>query len=86
MTTRLREYRALVRLGIPVLIGQVGLTLQNLADNVMVGQHSTRELAAAGFINNMFILALLLTIGYSMGAISQIGSLHAQLQPLKSHQ
>lgn len=86
MTTRLREYRALVRLGIPVLIGQVGLTLQNLADNVMVGQHSTRELAAAGFINNMFILALLLTIGYSMGAISQIGSLHAQLQPLRGEE
>lgn len=76
----LREYRALIRLGIPVLIGQVGLTLQNLADNVMVGQHSTRELAAAGFVNNMFVLALLLTIGYSMGAISQIGALHAQLR------
>lgn len=77
-----KEYRALVRLGIPVLIGQVGLTLQNLADNVMLGQHSTRELAAAGFVNNMFVLALLLTIGYSMGSISQIGALHAQLRHL----
>ena len=86
MNTRFKEYRALVRLGIPVLIGQVGLTLQNLADNVMVGQHSTRELAAAGFVNNMFVLALLLTIGYSMGAISQIGALHAQLRPLQGEE
>ncbi len=73
-----KEYKALVKLGIPITIGQVGLTLQNLADNVMVGQHSTHELAAAGFINNMFVLALLLTMGYSIGAVSQIGALYAQ--------
>lgn len=72
------EYKKLVKLAIPVLIGQMGLTLQNLADNVMVGQHSTTELAAAGFINNMFVLVLLLTIGYATGAVSQIGALHAR--------
>ena len=72
------EYRSLTKLGIPITIGQVGLTLQNLADNVMVGQHSTEELAAAGFVNNMFVLAILLTMGYSLGAVSQIGALYAQ--------
>lgn len=73
-----QEYPTLIRLAIPVLIGQMGLTLQNLADNVMVGQHSTGELAAAGFVNNMFVLALLLTIGYSMGSVSQIGAAYAR--------
>lgn len=73
-----KEYKALIKLGVPITIGQVGLTLQNLADNVMVGQHSTEELAAAGFINNMFVLALLLTIGYGIGAVSQIGALYSQ--------
>lgn len=73
-----REYRALIKLGIPITIGQVGLTLQNVADNIMVGRHSTEELAAAGFINNLFVLALLLTIGYSIGSVSQIGSLYTQ--------
>lgn len=73
-----KEYKALVRLGIPITIGQVGITLQNLADNIMVGQHSTEELAAAGFVNNLFILALLLTIGYSTGAMPVIGSLYTQ--------
>lgn len=72
------EYKPLIRLAIPILIGQVGMTLQNLADNVMVGQHATAELAAAGFTNNMFVLTLLLTIGYSMGSVSQIGALYAQ--------
>lgn len=72
------EYKVLARLAVPVLIGQVGLTLQNVADNIMVGQHSTAELAAAGFVNNMFMLALLLTIGYSVGAVSQIGAYYAR--------
>lgn len=73
-----KEYKALLKLGIPITIGQLGLTLQNLADNIMVGRHSTEELAAAGFVNNLFVLAILLTLGYSIGAVSQIGSLYTQ--------
>lgn len=73
-----KEYKALLKLGIPITIGQVGLTLQNLADNIMVGRHSTEELAAAGLVNNLYILAILLTIGYSVGAVSQIGALYSQ--------
>ncbi|MCF0159234.1 MAG: MATE family efflux transporter, partial [Bacteroidaceae bacterium] len=69
-----QEYRTLTKLGIPLAIGQIGLTLQNLADNIMLGQHSTQELAAAGFVNSLVVLVLLLTIGYSMGSISQIGA------------
>lgn len=73
-----KEYKALLKLGIPITIGQLGLTLQNLADNIMVGRHSTQELAAAGLVNNLFILAILLTLGYSIGAVSQIGALYSQ--------
>lgn len=73
-----KEYKALFKLGFPITIGHVGLTFQNLADNVMVGQHSTAELGAVGFVNSMFVLALLLTIGYSIGAVSQIGALYSQ--------
>lgn len=72
------EYKALLKLGIPISIGQIGMTMQNLADNIMVGQHSTQELAAAGLINNLFILALLLTVGFSIGAVPVIGALYAQ--------
>lgn len=77
------EYGALTKLGIPITIGQLGITLQNIVDNMMVGQHSTEELAAAGFVNNMFILALLLTVGYSAGAVSHIGSLYSQGKKLR---
>lgn len=78
-----QEYKALTRLGLPIMVGQVGLTFQNFADNVMVGRHSTAELAAAGFVNGLFLLAFLLTLGYSLGSVSQIGSLYSQGKNLR---
>ena len=72
------EYRPLIHLGLPVVVGQIGLTLQNVADNIMVGQHTTQELAAAGFVNNLFVFVMLLNQGFSMGALSQIGALYSQ--------
>ena len=62
----MKEHKALLKLGLPITVAQLGLTLQNLADNVMVGRHSTEELAAAGLVNNLFILAILLTLGLSL--------------------
>lgn len=72
------EYKALLRLGIPISVGQIGMMLQNLMDNIMVGRHSTQELAAAGLVNNLFIIILLLTVGYSIGAIPVIGALYSK--------
>lgn len=73
-----KEYKSLLRLGIPITIGQIGMTVQGLADTIMVGRHSTAELAAVGFVNNIFFLAILLCMGYTMGAISQLGAKYAQ--------
>lgn len=65
-------------MGLPITVGQLGMTAQNVVDNIMVGQHSTEELAAAGFINNLFVLALLLSVGFSLAAVSQIGAAYSQ--------
>ena len=73
-----KEYPALLRLGIPITIAQVGLSLQGLADTVMMGQHSARELAASGFVNSIFTMAMLLIIGYSLSSVAHIGMLYAQ--------
>ena len=73
-----KEYPALLRLGIPITIAQIGFTLQGLADTLMVGRHSAHELAAAGFVNSVFNMAILLMIGYSMSAVSRIGALYSQ--------
>ena len=46
-------YKSLVMLGVPIIIGQLGAIITGLADTIMVGQHSTEELAAASFVNNV---------------------------------
>lgn len=73
-----REYKAIFRLGVPITVAQLGMTLQGLADTIMVGRHSAEELAAAGFVNAIYLLAILLLLGYSQGAISRIGSLYSR--------
>ena len=61
------HYRPLLRLGLPVIIGQVGLILVGFADNVMVSHHSLEELAAASFVNNFLNLAIIFGMGFSYG-------------------
>ncbi len=73
-----KEYPALLRLGIPITIAQIGFTLQGLADTVMVGQHSAQELAAVGFVNSIFNMAILLCMGYSLASVAHIGALYSQ--------
>ena len=47
------HYRNLTYLGVPIIIGQLGNLILNFADTLMIGHHSTEELAAAAFVNNM---------------------------------
>lgn len=70
------EYKALTKLGLPITISQIGMMLQGLSDTIMLGQHSAIELAAAGFVNSIFIIALLLGIGFSNGAVARMGYLY----------
>ncbi len=61
------HYGPLLRLGLPVIIGQVGLILVGFADNVMVSHHSLDELAAASFVNNFLNLVIIFGMGFSYG-------------------
>ena len=52
-TEYIYHIKSLLLLGLPIIIGQLGNIITGLADTVMVGQHSTEELAAASFVNNV---------------------------------
>ena len=52
------HYKALFYLGLPIVIGQMGVIVLGFADTLMVGHHSTAELAAASFTNNLFTLCI----------------------------
>ncbi|WP_311441797.1 MATE family efflux transporter [Hoylesella enoeca] len=69
------HYRSLTALGLPIIIGQTGTILLSCADTLMIGHHSTNELAAAAFVNNMFNLVLLFGLGFSYGLTPIVGNL-----------
>lgn len=72
------HYKAILRLGIPIAIGQLGVIIMGFADTMMVGHYSTDALAAASFTNNVFNLITLLLMGYSYGLTPLISTLFGQ--------
>lgn len=71
------HYKDTIRLGVPIMLGQLGIIIVGFADNIMVGHHSTNELAAASFVNNFFNLAFIFGMGFSYGLTPIIGGLFA---------
>lgn len=72
------HYRELASLGLPIIIGQLGTIVLGFADTLMIGHHSTQELAAAGLVNNVFALVLLFYLGFSYGLTPLVGRLYGR--------
>ncbi|MDR1004852.1 MAG: MATE family efflux transporter [Prevotellaceae bacterium] len=70
------HYKALLRLGFPIMVGQLGMIILGAADTFMVGHHSTEELAAASFVNNLFTLCIIFCTGFSYGLTPVVGELY----------
>ena len=66
-STYKEHYKALIFLGLPIVIGQIGVIVLGFADTLMIGHHSTIELGAASFVNNVFNLAIIFSTGFSYG-------------------
>ena len=69
------HYKELTRLGLPIVIGQLGIILVSFVDTFMVSRHGTNDLAAASFVNNMFNLAIIFATGFSYGLTPIVGKL-----------
>ena len=60
-----REFRYNLTLSFPVILGMLGHTFVQFADNIMVGQLGTAELAAVSLGNSFVFIAMSLGIGFS---------------------
>lgn len=60
-----KEFRKNLKLSVPVITGLLGHTFVAFADNVMVGQLGTAELAAVSLGNSFIFIAMSLGIGFS---------------------
>lgn len=69
------EVGELFRLGVPIVVGQLGIIIMSLADTMMVGWYGTKELGAAAFVNNLFNLVIIFAVGFSYGITPIVGSL-----------
>lgn len=69
------HYKALLYLGLPIVIGQIGMIIIGFADTLMIGHHSTEELSAASFVNNVFNLVIIFGTGFSYGLTPIVGRL-----------
>ena len=60
-----KEFRYNLQLSFPVMLGMLGHTFVAFADNVMVGQLGTAELAAVSLGNSFIFIAMSLGIGFT---------------------
>ncbi|WP_088654247.1 MATE family efflux transporter [Geofilum rhodophaeum] len=60
------HYRETLRLGVPVVISQLGQITVGLADSIMIGRLGATELATAAFANTLFSLPLIFGMGFAM--------------------
>lgn len=78
MTENRYSYSKILKLGFPILIGQLGNIMVGFADTNMVGQYSTEALASASFVNNLFNVSIFACVGFTYGLTPLIGALFSQ--------
>ena len=69
------HFRKLIALGVPIIIGQIGMIVLGFADTLMIGHYSTESLGAASFVNNLFNLVIIGSTGFAYGLTPLIGEL-----------
>ena len=72
------DYRAIISLAVPIIIGQLGGIITGMADTLMVGWHSTHELAASSFVNNVTNAFIITGTGFSFGLTPIVSEALAQ--------
>ncbi len=77
-TNKKHHYREQLSIGFPIIIGQLGTIILGFADTLMIGHHSTPELAAAGLVNNIFGLVFVSYMGFTYGLTPIIGKLYGE--------
>lgn len=69
------SYRMLARLGLPVLVTQLGAILVGFVDTFMMSNYSTAQYAAAAYVNNLFVVPIVMQMGFAGGLTPLVGAL-----------
>ena len=74
----MQSYKSLIRIGFPVLVTQLGVITVSFADTMMVGAYGLDELAASAFVNSLFMVAIVMLMGFAGGVTPLIGALYGK--------
>ena len=72
----MKKIGEILRIGLPIMLGQACVIILAFADNIMIGWHSVNELAAASFVNNIVNLFIMTEMGFAGGMMPVIGALN----------
>lgn len=75
------QYKANLKLALPVVLTQVGQILTQVADNLMVGRYGGEDplpLAAVSFGGSVFFILCIAAIGLALGMTPLVGELFVQ--------
>ena len=73
------QYKANLRLALPVVLTQLGQILTQVADNLMVGRYGGSDptpLAAVSFGGAVFFILFIAAIGIALGMTPLVGELY----------
>ena len=73
-----REYGSLLKIGLPVLVTQLGIIVVSFADTMMVGAYGLDELASSAFVNSLFVIVVVMLIGFASGMTPLVGALYGR--------
>lgn len=71
-------YKQIFIIGLPILLGQLGVIVTGFIDTMMVGRYSTEALASASFVNSLFNLMNIVCLGFSYGLTPIVGAYFAK--------
>ena len=67
LSTYTKEFKKNMSIAFPIMMGQLGNVIVNIADNIMVGELGAAPLAAVSLANSVVFVAMSLGIGFSLG-------------------
>ena len=72
----MNKIKEILRIGIPIMLGQACVIILAFADNIMIGWHGVNELAASSFVNSVMNFFILTELGFASGMTPIIGAFH----------
>lgn len=71
---RMGKTAEILKIGIPIMLGQACVVILAFADNIMIGWYGVNDLAAASFVNGLINLFIFTELGFANGMTPLIGS------------